>query len=225
MAKFASQTLHLTRVAILRDVKSDYSVGLADVFATEFGKMGGTIVGDESYSQGDTDFNAQLTSLKAKNPEAIFIPGYYTDIGLIARQARANGVTVPLLGGDGWDSNALLEIGGTALENTYYSNHFSVDDQSPIIQKFVTDYQARFNEKPDAIAGLAYDAAMILFDAMKRANSADDKAAIRDALAATSNFQGVTGVITIDANRNAVKPAVVLKFENGAYKYVETVTP
>jgi branched-chain amino acid transport system substrate-binding protein len=146
MSKFAAQTLHLTRVAILRDVKSDYSVGLADVFATEFGKMGGTIVGDESYSQGDTDFNAQLTALKAKNPEAIFIPGYYTDIGLIARQARANGVTVPLLGGDGWDSNALVEIGGTALENTYYSNHFSVDDQSPIIQKFVTDYQARFNE-------------------------------------------------------------------------------
>jgi branched-chain amino acid transport system substrate-binding protein len=224
MATFAKNTLGLNQVAILRDVKSDYSVGLADVFAAEFAKMGGTIVADESYSAGDTDFNAQLTSIRGRNPQGIFIPGYYTDVGLIARQARSGGYTGALMGGDGWDSQALLNIGGDALANTYYSNHFSVDDQAPAVQKFVTDYQTKYGQKPDALAGLGYDAAMLLFDAMRRANSTDGPA-VRDALAATTNFAGVTGTITLDANRNAVKPAVVLKYENGGYAYVETITP
>jgi branched-chain amino acid transport system substrate-binding protein len=224
MATFAKNTLGLAQVAILRDVRSDYSVGLADVFAAEFAKMGGTIVADESYSAGDTDFNAQLTSIRGRNPQGIFIPGYYTDVGLIARQARSGGYTGALMGGDGWDSQDLIEIGGEALNNTYYSNHFSVDDQAPAIQKFVTDYQTKYGQKPDALAGLGYDAAMLLFDAMRRANSTDGPA-VRDALAATTNFAGVTGMITLDANRNAVKPAVVLKYENGAYVYVETITP
>jgi branched-chain amino acid transport system substrate-binding protein len=224
MAKFATNTLKLTQVAILRDIKNDYSVGLADVFIQNFTSMGGTIVADESYSEGDTDFNAQLTAIKARNPQAIFIPGYYTDVGLIARQARSQGITVPLLGGDGWDSPSLIEIGGAALEGAYYSNHFSVEDPSPAIQKFVTDYRATYNETPDALAGLAYDAAMILFDAMRRAGTTEP-AAVRDALAATANYAGVTGNITLDENRNAIKPAVVLQVSNGALKYVETITP
>src|SRR5262249_29588303 len=128
MAKFATNTLKLKNVAILRDIKNDYSVGLAGVFTDNFTKMGGTIVADESYSEGDTDFSAQLTSIKAKNPEGIYLPGYYTEVGLVARQARKLGLTVPIMGGDGWDSPRLWEIGGEALNGCYFSNHYSVDD-------------------------------------------------------------------------------------------------
>ena len=146
MAKFATNTLKIKNVAILRDIKNDYSVGLADVFVDNFKKMGGNIVADESYSEGDTDFSAQLTSIKSKNPQAIFLPGYYTEVGLVARQAKKLGLTVPLMGGDGWDSPKLIEIGGEALNGSYFSNHYSVDDPSPAIQKFVADYKARYGE-------------------------------------------------------------------------------
>lgn len=224
MAKFAVNTLRLNRVAILRDIKNDYSVGLADVFAENFTQMGGQIVADESYSEGDTDFSAQLTALRATNPQAIFVPGYYTEVGLIARQAKSLGLNVPLLGGDGWDSPSLIEIGGEALEGSYFSNHYSVEDPSPSIQKFVTDYRAKHGETPDALAGLGYDAAMLLFDAIRRANSTEPRA-IRDALAATQNFAGMTGTITLDENRNAIKPAVVLQIEDGKLNYVETINP
>jgi branched-chain amino acid transport system substrate-binding protein len=224
MAKFARNSLGVTNVAVLRDIRNDYSVGLADVFVENFTQMGGTIVADESYSEGDTDFSAQLTAIRSRSPQAIFVPGYYTEVGLIARQARSLGITAPLLGGDGWDSPSLIEIGGEALEGSYFSNHYSVDDPSPAIQKFVTDYRTRFGETPDALAGLGYDAAMILFDAITRAGSTDG-AAIRDALAQTSGFAGVTGTITLDANRNAVKPAVVLEVRDGRLAYVETIDP
>src|SRR5690606_27782472 len=173
MAKFAFNTLGVRNVAVLRDIRNDYSVGLADVFVENFTQMGGRIVADLSYSEGDTDFSAQLTSLAAARPEAIFIPGYYTEVGLIARQARQLGITVPLLGGDGWDSPRLTEIGGAALNNSYFSNHYSVEDPSPRIQKFVEDYRARFGQTPDALAALGYDAAMILFDAMERAGTTE----------------------------------------------------
>jgi branched-chain amino acid transport system substrate-binding protein len=224
MAKFATGTLKLTDVAVLRDIKNDYSVGLADVFVENIRQMGGTIVSDQSYSEGDTDFSAQLTSIKARNPQAIFVPGYYTEVGLIARQAKSLGITVPLLGGDGWDSPRLWDIGGEALNGSYYSNHSSMDDPNPAIQQFVSDYQARFGEAPDALAALGYDSAMILFDAIRRANSTDP-AAIRDAIAATENFPGISGNITMDENRNPVKPAVVLKVQDGALEFVESVSP
>jgi len=186
--------------------------------------LGGTIVADEGYSEGDTDFSAQLTSIRARRPQAIFVPGYYTEVGLIARQAKSLGIEVPLLGGDGWDSPSLIEIGGAALEGSYFSNHYSVDDPSPAIQKFVGDYRARYGATPDALAGLGYDAAQILFDAIRRAGSTDPTA-IRDALAQTKDFAGVTGVTTIDENRNAVKPAVVLQINDGKLAYVETINP
>jgi branched-chain amino acid transport system substrate-binding protein len=233
MAKFAANTLKVKKVAVLRDIKSDYSVGLAKFFVEGFGKLGGTIVTDESYSQGDKDFTAQLTSIKGKNPEAIFIPGYYTEVGLIARQARKLGIKVPLLGGDGWDSSKLWEIGGEALNGCYYSNHYSVDDPSPILQKFVKDYKARYGTTadsiPDAMAALGYDAALVLADAIKRAQSARPDS-IRMALAQTKGFMGVTGNTTLDENRNAVKPAVVLEVVvdakgNGGNKFKETVSP
>ena len=173
---------------------------------------------------GDTDFSAQSRSIRARRPRAIFVPGYYTEVGLIARQAKSLGIEAPLLGGDGWDSPSLIEIGGEALEGSYFSNHYSVDDPSPAIQKFVSDYRARYGQTPDALAGLGYDAAQILFDAIRRAGSTDPTA-IRDALATTSNFAGVTGVTTIDENRNAVKPAVVLQIDGGKLTYVETINP
>ena len=224
MAKFSINTMKVKNVAVLRDIKNDYSVGLADVFVENFKQMGGSIVSDESYSEGDTDFSAQLTSMKSKNPEAVFIPGYYTEVGLIARQARKLGMTIPLLGGDGWDSPRLWEIGGEALNGSFYSNHSSMDDPSPHIQKFVADYKARFNETPDSLAAGAYDSANILVDAIRRANSTEP-AKIRDAIAQTKNFPGITGTITIDENRNAVKPAVILTVKDGKLVFVESVSP
>ena len=234
MAKFATNTLKLKNVAVLRDIKSDYSVGLANFFVENFTKLGGTIATDISYSQGDKDFTAQLTAIKAKNPDGIFVPGYYTEVGLIALQARKLGITVTLMGGDGWDSADLWKIGGTALNGCYYSNHYSVDDPNPILQKFVKDFKARYGKNsadsiPDAMAALGYDAALVLADAMKRANSIKPDS-IRDALAQTKGFMGVTGNTTLDSNRNAVKPAVVLEVKvdekgNGRNVFKETVSP
>jgi branched-chain amino acid transport system substrate-binding protein len=233
MAKFATNTLKLKKVAVLRDVKSDYSVGLANFFVQNFKEMGGVIPSDVSYSQGDKDFTAQLTAIKATNPDGIFVPGYYTEVGLIARQARKLGIKVTLLGGDGWDSSKLWEIGGDALNGCFYSNHYSVDDPSPILQKFVADYKAKYkgtsDSIPDAMAALGYDAALILADAMKRANSFKPDS-VKMALAQTKGFMGVTGNTTLDENRNAVKPAVVLEVVvdakgNGRNQFKETVSP
>jgi len=224
MAKFAANTLKFNRVAILRDIKNDYSVGLADVFQENFKKMNGTIVSDESYSEGDTDFSAQLTAIKAQNPQGIFVPGYYTEVGLIARQAKKLGLNVPLMGGDGWDSPKLWEIGGEALNGCFYSNHYSVNDPSPAIQKYVGDYKKRYNQVPDALSALGYDAARILAEAFRKAG-ATDAVKVRDALSQIKEFPGVTGKITIDKDRNAVKPAVVLKVQDGHLVFQETVSP
>lgn len=225
MAKFAHDHLKAQRAAILKDVKSDYSRGLAQFFKDTFTQMGGQVVAELSYSKGDSDFNAQLNSIKQANPEVIFVPGYYTEVGTIARQARDQGIKQPLIGGDGWDSPKLFESAGDALEGCYFSNHYSVDNQDPRVQNFIKAYKAKFNNKvPDAMAALGYDATKILADAFQRANNTDG-AAVRDAIAQTKNFQGVTGDITIDKDRNASKPAVVLQIEGHGYKYVETVQP
>jgi len=224
MAKFARNDRKIGRVAILRDVGNDYSMGLADYFLAKFKELGGTIVDDQSYKAGDQDFKAQLTAIKNKNPEAIYVPGYYTDVALIARQARELGMKQPLLGGDGWDSVKLYEIGGKAIEGSFFSNHYSPDDPSPRIQEFVKAYKARFGVVPDGLAAQGYDAAMVGFDAMNRAADGSG-AAVRDAIAATKDYPGVTGIITIDANHDAVKPAVVLEVKNGTSVYVTTVAP
>ncbi len=224
MAKFAANTLKARNVAILYDVKNDYSVGLRQFFTSTFQSLGGKIVGEQSYSEGDSDFRAQLTALKAGKPEAIYVPGYYTEAATMARQARELGITAPLMGGDGWDSQRLFEIGGKAIEGSYISNHYSADDPNPVIQKFVAAYKEKHGITPDGLAALAYDAARILADAMKRAGSTEG-AALRDAIAATKGFDGVTGNISIDDKRNAVKPAVVLKVAGGKFQYVETIAP
>ncbi len=224
MANFALNTLHLKNVAVLTDVKSDYSLGLAKFFKEGFAASGGKIIAEENYSGGDKDFNAQLTAIKAQNPEGIFVPGYYTEVGLICLQAKQLGITVPIFGGDGWESSALVPIGGAALEGDYFSTHFSPQDTTPTVQSFVREFQAKYNETPDAMAALGYDSAMILAAAIKTAGTTDG-AKVRDALAAEKNFLGVTGNITMDANRNASKPAVILEIKNGQFQYVQTVQP
>jgi branched-chain amino acid transport system substrate-binding protein len=224
LAKFALISLGLRRVAILKDVKNDYSIGLAQFFEETFRGLGGEIVATQAYSEGDTDFKAQLTALKAANPEAVFIPGYYTEAALIVKQARELNMTMPLLGGDGWDSLKLLEIGGEALNGTFYSTHYANDDTNAVVRNFVTRYQARYRQMPDAMGALGYDATLILFDAITRAGSTDG-AAIRDALTATRNFVGVTGRISIDENRNARKSAVIMAIQDGKVQYKETIQP
>jgi branched-chain amino acid transport system substrate-binding protein len=172
------------------------------------------------------DFKAQLTNIKNAHPEVLYVPGYYTDVGLIARQAREAGITAPMAGGDGWDSEKLYEIGGAALEGSYFSNHYSVDDPSPRIQEFVAKFKKEYGGQiPDSLAAQAYDAAGMLFDAMKRAPDLTGPA-IRDALAQTRNYKGVTGDITMDENRNASKPAVVLKVvKGGKYEFSARIEP
>lgn len=224
MARFAFDTLKVRNAAILRDNRGDYSSILADNFAESFRKMGGTVLVDESYSQRDTDFIPQLTRIKASNPDAVFVPGYYTEVGLIAVQAKALGLTVPLLGGDGWDSPRLVTVGGDALNGSYYSTQYSPADPSPENQNFIAKYKERYQQVPDTLAALGFDSAKALFEAIRRANSTDPSK-VRDALAQTTDFPGVTGRITLDAARNAIKPAVVLQVKDGKIGYAETVKP
>ncbi len=224
MAKFAHDTKKITKVAVLRDVGNDYSVGLADFFAKKFQELGGQIVSDESYKSGDQDFKAQLTAIKNKKPEAIYVPGYYTDVALIARQARELGIKVPLMGGDGWDSSKLYEIAKGALDGSYFSNHYTDEDPSPVIQDFVKKYKAAYGVVPDALAVLGYDAASVAIDAMGRAKDLTGPS-VREAIEQTKGFQGVSGVITLDADHNAVKPAVVLGIEKNKAKYAATINP
>ena len=222
MARFAWDELKVKRVAILFDFKQDYSVGLAEFFRKTFKELGGEIVADERYTSGDIEFRAQLTTIRAANPEAVFVPGYYTELGLIAKQARELGLNVPLLGGDGWDSAKTLEIGGPAVEGYYFSNHYAADSDSPKVQDFVKRYRDQHGEVPDAMAALGYDAAGILADALRRAGDTSGPH-LRDAIAATKDYDGVTGKITIDGQRNAHKDAVVLKIEDGKFRFFRSV--
>ena len=224
MAKFASENLKAKKAAILQDNKSAYSIGLKDVFKAKFVEMGGTIVATESYSQGDTDFRAQLTSIKKTKPQVVYVPGYYNDVGLIARQAREMGLMMPLLGGDGWDSEKLFELGGEALEGNYFSNHYSPDNPDPKVQKFIADYTAAYGGVPDALAALGYDAAKVAVAALEKAKDTSGPA-VRDAIAQTKDFPGVAGNITLDEKRNPVKSAVVLKIEGGKTQFVTSINP
>lgn len=224
LAAFARQTLGAETAALLVDAKSDYSVGLAEAFRRAFTGLGGRVVAELKYAEGDSDFSAQLTALRSSRPAAVVIPGYYTDAGLIARQARSLGIESTLLGADGWDSPKLVEIGGPAVEGAYFSNHYSVEDPSPAVRTFVEEYRKVYGADPDSIAALSYDAARLIADAMRRAGSTEGKR-VRDALAATADFAGVTGRITMDVDRNPVKPAVILKIEGGKFRYAARIAP
>lgn len=224
LSSFAGKDLGAESAALLVDARSDYSVGLAEAFRERFEKDGGRVVAEERYSEGDSDFSAQLTAIRPLDPDVLFIPGYYTDAGLIARQAKGLGIRAALLGADGWDSPKLAEIGGEAVEGAYFSNHYSVDDPSPAVRRFVSTYRGKHAVDPDSIAALSYDAARLLADAIRRAGSTEGKR-VRDALADTKDFAGVTGTITMDADRNPIKPAVILKVEGGRFRFVTSVSP
>ena len=223
-ANFARDYLKAKRAAILTDVGLPYSVGLAQYFKEPFIAGGGTVVSEKNYTSGDKDFKAQLTAIKADNPDCIFVPGYYTEAALICQQARQLGITVPIFGGDGWEAPELISLGGAAVEGTYFSTHYSSEDQSPVVQEFVKKYKAKYGETPDAMAALGYDSAMVLAEAIKKAGTTDGPK-VRDAIAATKDYMGITGKTTIDAHRDAAKAAVIITVKDGKFKFVESVNP
>jgi branched-chain amino acid transport system substrate-binding protein len=224
MAQFARNTLKLDKVAILKDVKNDYSKGLAEAFQKAFVALGGSIGAEQSYSAGDTDFSAQVTAIKGSAAQAIWVPGYYSEVASIARTAQRLGLKLPLLGGDGWDAPELFGIAGDSLNGSYFSNHFAPDQASPKAQKFVTDFTAKYGQAPTGLGALGYDGVLVIADALKRAGSAEPSR-LRDALAATRGLEAVTGTLTMDKERNPEKSVVVLKIEGGKAKYETLVQP
>lgn len=225
MANFANSDLKAQNAAILEDVTSDYSKGLSKSFNEQFTKLGGSIVDKEAYQATDSDFKAVLTKLKASNPDVLYVPGYYESVALIIKQARELGLNVPILGGDGYDSPKLAQLAGKdSLNNVYYTNHYSSTDNTPNVVKFRDAFKAKYNKEPDAFNALGYDLAYFAADAIKRAGSAD-REKIKDALASTKDFEGVTGKISIDANHNPIKSITVLQVKNGVPTFLKKVEP
>lgn len=225
LAKFAHDSLHAKRVALLTAVNSPYSVGLSSVLRQDFTARGGEIVGEQKYNEGDKDFRAQLTAIKSTKPDVIAATGFYSEAALICKQARDLGLEVPIIGGDGWEAPQLIELGGKAVENTYYSTYFSAENDAPEVRSFVDRYRKRWNnEVPEAVSALGYDAMYLIAAAMEKCGTTDS-AKLRDAIAATKNFPGVTGRTTIDEKRNSAKAAVMLAVKNGRAGFFEAVTP
>jgi branched-chain amino acid transport system substrate-binding protein len=224
MAKFAKDTLKARRVAVLSSVSSAQSVGIAKFFRERFTAKGGTVVAEQKFSEGDKDFRAQLTAIKAAGAEAVFAPAYYAEAALICKQARDLGMTIPLLGTDGWESSELISIGGAAVEGCYLVTHYSPENQSKLVASFHERFQKKFGMPSNALCALGYDSALLLIDAIKRAGTTEGPK-LRDALAATKNFPGAAGTITLDAQRNPTKSAVVLTVKNGKFAFVQDVNP
>ena len=215
MANFALEDLGVKTAAIYGSTSDDYATGLAKYFKEEFTSKGGTIVAEEGFVNGDKDFRATLTKIKNANPEFIYVPGYYTEVAVLIKQAREMGITCPIGGGDGWDSPDMVSVAGAeALNNTFFTNHYSVEDPDPAIQKFVEAYKAKYNKLPDSFAALGYDAARLLADAIERAGEADP-IKIKEALEATKDFPGITGSMSMDENHNPVKNIVVIEYKDG----------
>lgn len=225
-AKFARENLKAQTAAVLVDQGQAYAVGLADEFKSNFTRLGGRILTEQKYTGGSQDFSAQLTSIRSTNPDVLYIPGYYTDVGAIALQARKVGITAPMLGGDGWDSEQLGNIAKDAIEGSFYTNHYAPDQEDARVKEFIAKYRSAYGSTPDGLAALGYDAARILFDALRRTDGAGGEA-LRDAIAQTKSFPGVTGDITINDNRDATKACVVVEMRGSPPepKYVTTVTP
>jgi len=215
MAEFAIKDLKVKNAAIFGSTSDDYAKGLAKYFKESFVKNGGTIVAEEGFVNGDKDFKAALTKIKGKNPEFIYVPGYYTEVSVLIKQARDLGITAPIGGGDGWDSPDMIKVAGAAaLNNTYFTNHYSVEDPDATIQAFVKAYQAKYNKVPDSFAALGYDSAKLLAQAIKDAGAADP-VKIKDALAKIKDFQGITGKMSINAQHNPIKKIVVIEYKDG----------
>jgi branched-chain amino acid transport system substrate-binding protein len=223
-AKFARETLKVKRAAILSSVSSAQSVGLARFFREKFTAEGGVIALEQKFGEGDKDFRAQLTAIRAAGVEAIFVPAYYTEAALICKQARDLGITVPLLGTDGWESSEFIAIGGKAVEGCYLVTHYSAENGSSVVKDFNSRYQQRWGTASNALSALGYDAAKLLIDALRRAGTTD-AAKLRDALASTRGFAGAAGTISFDTQRNPTKSAVVLTVRDGAFRFLQDVNP
>lgn len=223
-AKFALDHLKVKTAAILYDVGNDYVKGLAEFFMADFVKGGGKIVGYESYTKDDTDFSALLTKIKEANPEMLFVPDYYNKVALIAKQARQFGIKSVMMGGDGWDSPEMLKIAGDAIVGSYFTNHYSSDDPRPEVQDWVQKYEKTYGNRPDALATLAYDATLLMIEALKRAQS-EEPMKVRDALQQIRDFKCVSGSISFDEFGNPIKSAVILQYTKTGQAYVATVTP
>jgi len=225
LAKFAHTSLKAKRIALLTAVNSPYSVGLSAVLRQDFTARGGEIIAEQKYNEGEKDFRAQLTALRPLKPDVIAITGFYAEAALICLQARALGIDVPFIGGDGWEAPQLIELGGKAVEGTYYSTYFSAENDAPEVRAFVKKFSARWtNEAPEAVSALGYDAVYLIAAAMTNAGTTAGPK-LRDAIAATKNFPGVTGQTTIDEKRNSAKAAVMLTVKNGRSLFFESVTP
>lgn len=225
MASFASNDLKVKKAAIYIDNTSDYAKGLAQFFKENFIKNGGQVVIEEAYLQKDTDFKSTLTKIKAAKPDFIYIPGYYQEVGLIVKQAREMGITVPMAGGDGWDSAKLPEIAGkAALENTFFSSLYSPDDTSDLNKEFVAEYKKAYNTNPDVFAALAYDSTLLVAKAIEDAGSADP-AKIAEAMAKIKGFKGVSGEVTFNEQHNPIKSAVIIEHKDGKQTFKTKVNP
>ena len=225
MASFASNDLKVKKAAIYIDNTSDYAKGLAQFFKENFVKNGGQVVIEEAYLQKDTDFKSTLTKIKAAQPDFIYIPGYYQEVGLIVKQAREMGITVPMAGGDGWDSAKLPEIAGkAALENTFFSSLYSPDDTSDLNKEFVAEYKKAYNTNPDVFAALAYDSTLLVAKAIEDAGSADP-AKIAEAMAKIKGFKGVSGEVTFNEEHNPIKSAVIIEHKDGKQTFKAKVNP
>ncbi|MDD3396526.1 MAG: ABC transporter substrate-binding protein [Acidaminococcaceae bacterium] len=224
-ANFVLNELKVKKAAVFVDNSSDYSKGLAEFFKKAFTSKGGQVISEEAYLQKDTDFKAVLTKIKTTNPEVLYIPGYYEEVGKIVKQARELGMTMPIVGGDGWDSPKLAEIaGGAALNNTFFTNHYSPDSDSAESKAFVSAYEKEYKQKPDAPAVLGYDGAKLMVDAIKRAGAVDG-AKVAAALASTKGFKAVTGETSLNEKHDAVKSAVIIEFKDGKQVYRATIKP
>ncbi|MBI4716739.1 MAG: ABC transporter substrate-binding protein [Planctomycetes bacterium] len=209
IARFAYKRLGTKNAAVITDQASAYSINLSKIFTDEFTKLGGKVAVEVAYKKTDSEYNAQVNQALQAKPDLLVLTGYYTNVGNIVQTARKAGFEGPCVGGDGWDADTLYQIGGKALDNTYFTNHYTPDDPNPKVQAFIAKYKSRHGAVPDAMAILGYDAAMVVFDAIQRAGATEGPK-IRDALAATKDFVGLSGTITIDAERNAKKNIVVV---------------
>lgn len=224
MARFAIENLQAKKAAIIFDLANDYSIGLKNVFAKTFTELGGEVVEIVSYTTGDSDFNAQLTKIKAVNPDVIYLPAYYSDDVLFLRQAKNLGITATFMGADGWDAQELIDGAKEDAEGVYFTTHYTPTDPAEIVQNFLRDYQEKYNKFPIVLAALGYDAAALLAEAIDRADSLDPKD-IKDAINSTVDFKGVTGMITLDKNRNPVKEITIATVKNGRFELVTKLRP